>query len=67
MGIAVLGGLGATFVTLVATITGSYQMAYVIGIVGWILVGLCTIVALGQVKNLKAKWEEEVAEVAEGN
>jgi MFS family permease len=59
MGIAILGGLGATFVALVATGTGSYTIAYVVGIAGFIIVGLCLIGALKNAKSFRAKWEEE--------
>jgi len=58
MGIAVLGGLGAPFVTGVASLTGSFSMAYAIGVGGFIVVGLCLTGAIITSKSLKVKWEE---------
>jgi MFS family permease len=58
MGIAVLGGLGATYVSLVNTLTGSYTGAYITGIIGFVIVCACLIGALANAKSFRNKWEE---------
>lgn len=59
MPIAVLGGIGATFVALVASITGGFQAAYGCGIVFMAIVALCMIVAVNTAKKFRDRWTVE--------
>ena len=57
--IAILGGLGATFVAVVANVTGSFTNAYVCGIAFAAVILICTFVAVGSAKKFKDKWTLE--------
>ena len=59
MPIAVLGGLGATFVAVVANVTGSFTNAYACGIVFAAVIVLLTILATSTAKKFKDKWTLE--------
>ena len=59
MPIAVLGGIGATFVALVASMTGGFQAAYGCGIVFMAIVALCMIVAVNTAKKFRDRWTFE--------
>jgi MFS family permease len=58
MGIAILGGLGAVFVTTMFNIFKSYTPGYMVGVVGFIIVGACLIFAVINAKSFRSKWEE---------
>ena len=57
--IAILGGLGATFVAVVANVTGSFTNAYVCGIAFAAVILICTFVAIGSAKKFQDKWTLE--------
>ena len=59
MPIAILGGLGATFVAVVANVTGSFGNAYVCGIAFAAVILVCTFVAVGTAKKFRDKWTAE--------
>ena len=59
MPIALLGGLGATFVALVASFTGGFQAAYGCGIVFEAIIAACMIVAVVTAKKFRDKWTAE--------
>lgn len=59
MGIAVLGGLGATFVALVASLAGGFQAAYGCGIGFEIVIAAVIVVAATTAKKFRGKWTEE--------
>ena len=59
MPIALLGGLGATFVALVASLTGGFQAAYGCGIVFEAIIAACMIVAVVTAKKFRDKWTAE--------
>jgi len=59
MGIAILGGLGATFVAFVARISGGFQMAYGLGIGFEVVIAACVIIAAINAKRFKDKWTAE--------
>lgn len=59
MGIAVLGGLGATFVALVASMAGGFQAAYGCGIVFEIVIALAVIIAVLTARKFRDKWTAE--------
>ena len=62
MPIALLGGLGATFVALVAKVAGGFQAAYGCGIVFMAIVATAMVIACTTAKKFRDKWtsEEEV-------
>ena len=59
MPIAILGGLGATFVAVVANVTGNFGNAYVCGIAFAVVISICVIIAVGTAKKFKDKWTLE--------
>ncbi len=59
MPIAILGGLGATFVALVASMTGGFQTAYGCGIVFMIIVAVCMVIAVNTAKKFRDRWTFE--------
>ena len=59
MPIALLGGLGATFVALVASFTGGFQAAYGCGIVFEVIIAACRVVAVVTAKKFRDKWTAE--------
>ena len=59
MPVAILGGLGATFVALVNTATGSYQNAYACGVIVAIIVATGTTIACVTAKKFRDKWTAE--------
>jgi MFS family permease len=59
MGIAILGGLGATFVALVASFTGGFQAAYGCGIVFEAIVIIAVIIAVVSAVKFKDRWTFE--------
>ncbi len=59
MAIAILGGLGATFVALVYNFVGAYNVAYACGIAFAVLEGLFVIIACTSAKKFKDKWTLE--------
>ena len=59
MPVAILGGLGATFVALVNTLTGSFQNAYACGIIFVVIVATGTTIACVTAKKFKDKWTLE--------
>ena len=59
MGIAVLGGLGATFVALVASLAGGFQAAYGCGSGFEIVIAAVIVVAATTAKKFRGKWTEE--------
>ena len=59
MPIAILGGLGATFVALVASMTGGFQTAYGCGIVFFAIIAGCIFVACTTAKRFRDKWTAE--------
>lgn len=56
MPIALLGGLGATFVALVAGLTGGYQAAYGCGIAFDVVIAAGIIIACVTAKKFRDKW-----------
>lgn len=58
MGIAILGGFGAVVVAFIFESTGTFTVAYVIGVCAYVVVGLFLSYALLASKKLKKKWEE---------
>ncbi len=56
MPIALLGGLGATFVALVASLTGGYQAAYGCGIAFDVVIAAGIIIACVTAKKFRDKW-----------
>lgn len=62
MPIALLGGLGATFVALVASLASGFQAAYGCGIVFMAIVATAMVIACTTAKKFRDKWtpEEEV-------
>lgn len=66
MPIALLGGLGATFVALVANLTGGFQAAYGCGIVFQAIVAIAMVIACTTAKKFRDKWtaEEDAAQEA---
>ena len=59
MPIALLGGLGATFVALVAGAAGGFQAAYGCGIVFMIIIATCAFIACTTAKKFRDKWTLE--------
>lgn len=60
MPIAILGGLGATFVALVASLTGgNFQLAYGLGIIFSAIIAIFIFIAVTSAKKYKDKWTEE--------
>lgn len=59
MGIAVLGGLGATFVALVASMAGGFQAAYGCGIVFEIVIAGAIIAAVVGARTFRDRWTAE--------
>ena len=59
MPIALLGGLGATFVAMVANFTGGFQAAYGCGIVFEVIIAACMVIAVVTAKKFRDKWTAE--------
>ena len=59
MPIAILGGLGATFVALVASMTGGFQTAYGCGIAFMAIVAVCMVIAVNTAKKFRNRWTFE--------
>lgn len=59
MAIAILGGLGATYVAVVARLTGGFQTAYGTGILFHIVIIIATIIAVGTAAKFRDKWTYE--------
>ena len=59
MPIAILGGIGATFVAVVANVTGSFTNAYVCGIAFAVVILLCVFISVGTAKKFQDKWTLE--------
>ncbi|MEG0303614.1 MFS transporter [Gordonibacter sp.] len=59
MGIAVLGGLGATFVAFVASMTGGFQAAYGCGIAFEAVIIVAVVIAAVTAKKFRDKWTAE--------
>ncbi len=59
MPIAILGGLGATFVALVAGMFGGFQTAYGCGIVFFVIIACMIVVACVTAKKFRDKWTSE--------
>lgn len=59
MPIALLGGLGATFVAMVANMTGTFQAAYGCGIAFQAIVAICMVIACVTAKKYRDKWTVE--------
>jgi MFS family permease len=59
MGIAILGGLGATFVAFVAKMAGGYQVAYGCGIVFEVVIAVAVIIAVTTALRFKDRWTFE--------
>lgn len=60
MPIALLGGIGAPFISLVAGITGGFHAAYGCGVVFMVVIASCMFVACTTAKKFKEKWTVEV-------
>lgn len=65
MPIALLGGIGATFVALVASFTGGFQAAYGCGIAFMVIIALGIFIACTSAEKFRDKWTFE--EEAEGS
>ena len=59
MPIAILGGIGATFVAMVAGMTGGFQTAYGCGIVFFVIIAACMVIACTTAKKFRDKWTVE--------
>lgn len=59
MPIAILGGLGATFVALVAKTFGGFQVAYGCGVVFFVVIACMIVVACTTAKSFRDKWTAE--------
>lgn len=59
MGIAILGGIGATFVALVASLAGGFQAAYGCGIGFEIVIIIAVIIAVKTASGFRDKWTAE--------
>lgn len=59
MPIAVLGGIGATFVALVASFTGGFQAAYGCGVAFMAIIATCMVIACVTSKKFRDKWTLE--------
>jgi MFS family permease len=59
MGIAILGGIGATFVAFVAAQTGGFQAAYGCGIAFEVLIALATAIAVYTARKFHDRWTFE--------
>lgn len=59
MGIALLGGLGATFVAFVASAAGGFKAAYGCGIAFEIVIAIAVIVAVTTAVKFKDEWTTE--------
>lgn len=59
MPIALLGGIGATFVAAVGAATGSFHLAYGLGIVFSAAIAIAVIIAAANAKKFRDKWTEE--------
>ena len=57
--IALLGGIGATFVALVASITGGFQAAYGCGIGFMAIIAAGIFIACTTAKKFRDKWTLE--------
>lgn len=58
MGIAILGGLGATYVAVVAAF-GGYELAYGLGILFEVVIIAAVIISVGTAKKWRNKWTLE--------
>ncbi|MBE6473719.1 MAG: MFS transporter [Coriobacteriaceae bacterium] len=59
MPIALLGGIGATFVALVANFTGGFQAAYGCGVVFMAIIAACIFIACVTALKFRDKWTYE--------
>ena len=59
MPIAILGGIGATFVAVVANVTGSFTNAYVCGIAFAVVILVCVFLSVGTASKFRDKWTLE--------
>lgn len=59
MPIALLGGMGATFVAVVAGATGGFQTAYGCGIAFELVIAACIVAACVTAKKFRGKWTFE--------
>ena len=59
MGIAILGGLGATFVAFVAAHAGGFQVAYGCGIAFEAIIAICIVLAVTTSKRFRDMWTVE--------